>query len=126
MSSVEASDTGIWFVYRRLYEGLAGKRVRRRPDATVLGWFRRMWAPNAAVVDIDDEWEAHRWVAEQLAAELGAACPSTCELHEHAYAPTADQQQGPDMGHGGRRWSQPLRDCPPTWSQFGRKHPTWY
>lgn len=50
MSGVTASaPKGGWFVYRSMYEGLAGKRVRRLPDATVVAWFQRMWAVAAAV-----------------------------------------------------------------------------
>jgi hypothetical protein len=97
MSSVEASDTGIWFVYRSLYEGLAGKRVRRLPDATVLGWFQRMWASTAAVVDIDDEWEAHQWVAERIAAEPGGEVCGLdsvfVEAHDHGIPPPATWQE---------------------------------
>src|SRR6266511_1681148 len=58
MSSVTSPRSGIWFVYRSLYEGMAGKRIRRLPDATVLAWFQRMWAATAGVVDLDtdDRW----------------------------------------------------------------------
>jgi hypothetical protein len=71
MSGYAASDAGIWFVYRSLYEGLAGKRIRRLPDPTVLGWFQRMWAATAAVAGIDDEWDAYQFVRQQISAELG-------------------------------------------------------
>ncbi|GAA2702006.1 hypothetical protein [Actinoplanes palleronii] len=43
----------MYFVYRSHYEGPLGKLVRRLPDATVLGWFRRGWdcaGPRAWVV----------------------------------------------------------------------------
>jgi hypothetical protein len=70
MSSVTRSGPGSWFVYRSLYEGMAGKRVRRLPDTTVLAWFQRMWAATAGVVDIDtdDQWA---WAEARIAAELG-------------------------------------------------------
>src|SRR6266536_2961200 len=69
MSSVTSPRSGIWFVYRSLYEGMAGKRIRRLPGATVLAWFQRMWAATAGVVDLDtdDRWA---WAEERIAAEL--------------------------------------------------------
>lgn len=52
-----------------MYEPPAGKRIRRLPDASVLGWFQRMWTATAEVVDIGDEGEAYRSVRQQLGAE---------------------------------------------------------
>ncbi|WP_344970846.1 hypothetical protein [Streptosporangium fragile] len=51
-----------YFVYRTHYEGPLGKRIRRLPDATVLGWFRRAWA---AVVD-DVLEDADAWIEAEL------------------------------------------------------------
>lgn len=93
MSGITASAPagGGWFVYRCLYEPPAGKRIRRLPDASVLGWFQRMWAATAAVVDIGDEWEAYQFVRQQLRAELGG------EVHGLDSVFVAARQQGLDM-----------------------------
>jgi hypothetical protein len=63
---------GSWFVYRCPYEGPSAVLVRRLADRTPLAWFQRVWAATADADRIDDEFEAHRWVDQHLAAELGA------------------------------------------------------
>ncbi|WP_067708622.1 hypothetical protein [Actinoplanes awajinensis] len=50
----------MYFVYRSHYEGPLGKLVRRLPDATVLGWFRRGW-------DCDDP---RAWIVGELGAPV--------------------------------------------------------
>jgi hypothetical protein len=74
-----------------LYEPPAGKRIRRLPDASVLGWFQRMWTATAAVVDADDEWQAYQFVRQQLRAELGGEVDGLDSVF------VAARQQGLDM-----------------------------
>jgi Cyclic nucleotide-binding domain len=76
----------------------SGRQASPPPsDTTVLGWFQRMWASTAAVVDIDDEWEAHQWVAERIAAELGDEVYGLdsvfVEAHDHGIPPPATWQE---------------------------------
>jgi hypothetical protein len=80
-----------------MYEPPAGKRIRRLPDASVLGWFQRIWAATAGVVDIGDEWEAYQFVRQQLRAELGGEVDGLDAVF------VAARQQGLDMP---RSWQE--------------------
>jgi hypothetical protein len=89
--------TGSWFVYRSPYEGPSGKRVWRLPDRSVLGWFQRLWAATADVVEIEDEAHAHDWVDAQLGPDLGGPVYGLTSVfvdgHQHGLPAPATWQE---------------------------------
>lgn len=74
----------VFFVYRSVYAGPAGRVVRHFPDETVLGWFRRAWGETRG-------GDAAGWLERELGANVyglssvfkaGLPAPgSTAELH---------------------------------------------
>ena len=99
---------GIWFIYRTPYEGPTGIRVWRLPDRSVLGWFQRVWGATADEDYFDSESDAHRWVTEHLAAELGGDVYGLYSL----FTPDPDRTKGP-----GRDRHGPLPAS--TWEELG-------
>ncbi|WP_211588480.1 hypothetical protein [Allorhizocola rhizosphaerae] len=83
----------MYFVYRSHYEGPLGKHVRRLPDTTVLGWFKRGWASSDPSEFVEAELGADVYGLDTIleAAQTDDLPePQTDEqlralLHEHLY-----------------------------------------
>ncbi|MFF4412864.1 hypothetical protein ACFYY8_10050 [Streptosporangium sp. NPDC001559] len=53
----------VFFIYRSVYEGPAGRLVRHFPDETVLDWFRRAWEETKRS-------DADEWLERELGADV--------------------------------------------------------
>jgi hypothetical protein len=83
----------IFFVYRTPYEGPLSKRVRRLPDATVLGWFRRGWAE----VVTGQNQDVDTWLGAELGGDVYGLHTIFDRAREHGLAAPESWQELRDL-----------------------------